>query len=64
MLSFFKKLLEMKGEKSIPLERFLSSHPTTEERIQAMEEMIGPSPLGGDLKSDSQEFHSIREKIS
>jgi len=61
LASFFEMLLKEEGRGTpSKLERILSTHPPTAERIRAVRAQIAKLPPRTDLKTDSPEFRQIQ----
>jgi predicted Zn-dependent protease len=64
MAVFFEKLQKRKKQKPGFFEKYLSSHPLTEDRINHVKEIIGGLNQGQKLKLDTKEFQRIKAQLS
>ncbi|MBN1825018.1 MAG: M48 family metalloprotease [Candidatus Eisenbacteria bacterium] len=62
MVRFFEKIREMQGREMSSVERFFSTHPPTEERIDYTRAYIASIPGRERLTRDSDRFRRIRER--
>lgn len=63
MASFFEELLEMRQSKPSDVERFFSSHPMSEERIQQVREIAATLPARSGLVEDTRTYQSFRSQF-
>jgi predicted Zn-dependent protease len=63
MVSFFEKLLELRASRPSSLEQFFSSHPLTEERIQAVTTQVQGYPPKT-LKQDDAGFTDFQGRVA
>jgi len=58
----FRKLLALRQREPSAVDRFFSSHPLTEERIEAAEARAAELPRGRALVDDTPEYQSFRDR--
>ncbi len=63
MVTFFRRLLELRQREPGSVERIFASHPATEERIERAEEIIGGMGSLGHLTTQEAAFDAIRARV-
>lgn len=63
MITFFQKLIELRGRQPSSLEQFFSSHPLSEERIANAEEQIASFPAKT-LTSTDAGFADFKQRVA
>jgi predicted Zn-dependent protease len=64
MATFFEKLLAQRERRATFLEKYLSSHPLTEDRIRHVNQLIGGFNVSRNAKLDTKEFQQIKTHLS
>lgn len=64
--SFFQKLLAMQQRNPGRVEQWFSTHPTTQERVQATQAMIQqmPGAQGSNLTTDTRAYQSFKARVA
>jgi predicted Zn-dependent protease len=63
MITFFEKLSRLGQSHPNAIEGFFSTHPSPEERVQNISELIASFPAKEDLQKDSSAFHIVRARL-
>jgi beta-barrel assembly-enhancing protease len=63
MVTFFRRLLELRERRPGSVERFFASHPATEERIERVERMISGMGRLDHLAVDDSRFRGVRDRL-
>ncbi len=61
--TFFETLRKLQKRQPGQLERFFSTHPPTDERIQNVRSQIARRPRKPNLRRDSLRFHEIKKRL-
>jgi predicted Zn-dependent protease len=63
MITFFEKLEALRESKPNAIENFFASHPSPDERVDNVSELVASFPPDENLIEDSQEFHDIQVRL-
>lgn len=63
MIGFYGEMLDMRKRKPTKVERFFSSHPLTEERVQIIESEAAKLPRRSSLTTDTNNFQRFRSQF-
>jgi hypothetical protein len=64
MVTFFEKLAALRDGESGGVERFFASHPSPEERVANVEDLVGSLSAGRELTTDTARFRDVRSRLA
>lgn len=63
MVTFFEKLAALRDGNAGGVERFFASHPSPEERVSNVQDLVGSLSAGRELTTDTGQFRDAKDRL-